>query len=114
MLSSFPQQTLHVSSGQTLADAVVWIDGRVPRLVRWEGPTEVRLLHRQEPGRDLLLVANPSPRVAEGRLTAPDKGTASVWDPETGDVLVIGPTEKQVAIPLTIPAESARVLVVEK
>jgi hypothetical protein len=82
--------------------------------VRWEGPTEVRLLHRQEPGRDLLLVANPSHRAAEGRVTAPCQGTASLWDPETGDVRMISPPAAGAAFSLTVPAESARFLVFEQ
>jgi hypothetical protein len=114
VLRTFPQQTLHVSSEHACTDAVTWIDSRVPRLVRWEGPAEVRLLHRQEPGRDLLLVANPSQRAAEGRVTAPCQGTASLWDPETGDVRMISSPAAGAAFSLTVPAESARFLVFEQ
>ena len=80
----------------------------VPRLVRWEGPAEVRLLHRQEPEREILLMANPSTQAARGQLTTPGAGQASVWDPETGTIESIGPVRPSQAISLDIPGESAR------
>ncbi|MHB8866024.1 MAG: glycosyl hydrolase [Pirellulaceae bacterium] len=114
LMGAFPDHTLHVPDAHVVAELLAWLDVRVPRLVQWQGPTDVRLLHRQESDRDLLLVANPSPECADGQLTSPSKGTASVWDPETGNVRMIGPTEMGAAIPLSVPPESARFLVVER
>ena len=113
MLAAFPDQSWHENRNRSLRDVISWIDQRVPRLVRWEGPSDVRLLHRHEPGRELLLVANPGQNMAEGTLTAPCPGTASLWDLETGNVQVFGPVEQGAAIPLAVPAESARFVVVE-
>jgi hypothetical protein len=114
MVEAFPNQMLYEARTRSLADVITWIDQRVPRVVRWEGPPGVRLLHRQEPGRAFVLVANPGQGIAEGRLTAPCPGTASLWDPETGDVRMLDPLVSGAAIPLSVPAESARFVVVEQ
>ena len=114
LLTSFPQHTLHVARGQAASSLVPWIDRHVPRQVRWAGPAGVRLLHRRESNRELVLVANPGKTVADGNLSAPAPGTASIWDPETGKSEAIGQVDKGASLSITVPAESARFLVVEQ
>ncbi|NLX53741.1 MAG: hypothetical protein GXY58_01360 [Planctomycetaceae bacterium] len=113
LLAAYPAQTLHAQQPRALGDVITWIDQRVPRAVRWEGSSSVRLLHRQEPGRDSVLVANPGADSVAGTLTTPHSGNASIWDPETGDIQAIGAVEQGAAVALTVPSESARFLVVE-
>jgi hypothetical protein len=113
LLAEYPDQAVHVAGGLPLADMLAWIDRRVPARVRWQGPQEVRLLHRREPQRELLLLANPGPQVADGTLTSPAAGHASLWDCETGDVINRGSVDRATAVPLSVPARSARFLVVE-
>ena len=94
--------------------AVAVLDRRATSAaLRWNGPDTVRVLHRREPGREIVLVANPSQAVAAGQLIVPSAGLASQWNPETGDITEIGKLSAAEATPLTIPGESARVVVIE-
>lgn len=113
LLAAHPDQVVHIADSRDLARLVPWIDERTPRLTRWDGPREVRLLHRYETGRDMLFLANPSTRAARGQLTTPAVGQASVWDPETGTIEPLGPVRAGDALPLDVPGESARIVIVE-
>jgi hypothetical protein len=108
-----PEHVAHVVDSRQLDSVVTWIDESEPRRVRWSGPAEVRLLQRQEPGRDIVLIANPSTQAARGQVTVPGAGQASVWNPETGTVESVGPVGTGDAVSLEIPGESARVVVVD-
>ena len=114
LLAAFPDRVRHEPRWQSPSPWLSWIDNHVPPAVRWQGDDGVRILHRREPGRDFLLVSNPGRAAATGELTVPVSGTASVWDPETGEISVLGPLTRAAAVTLHVPAESARVLVMER
>jgi hypothetical protein len=114
LLQNHARRALHLSSLPLLPELVTWINDRVPPLVGWNGPPTVRLLHRREPNRDIVLLANPSRIPADGQLTVPTAGTVFVGDPETGAARDLGPVGPGADIPLHVPAESARIVVVEQ
>jgi hypothetical protein len=41
-------------------------------------------------------------------------GRASLWNPETGEVSETGPVAIHAAVPIAVPGESARFLVIEE
>ena len=80
----------------------------------WKGSDTIRLLHRQEDARDIVMLANGSPKKdARGMLAVPAQGQASLWDPETGKIDLLGPCEKGHRFTVDVPKGSARFLVVE-
>ena len=85
LLAAFPQRAVHLP-GSNLDELVTWINQRVPPQVSWDGPDTIRLLQRQEPGREILLLANPSSQAATGHLFVHGASRASIWDPETGTI----------------------------
>ena len=58
-------------------------------------------------------MANPSNQDAEGQLTVPIAGKASVWNPETGEIKPIDAVSVGQEVSLKVPAQSARIVVVE-
>jgi hypothetical protein len=114
LLETFPRQLLHLADLGALPELKTWMEPRLPRQVRWDGPSAVRLLHRREPGREIVLIANPSRATAEGRLTVPSSGLASIWDPQSGTVREVGQVAPGAEIPFRVVGESALFLVVEK
>lgn len=110
LLAESPDRAKHFSD---TGELVAWINERVPPEVVWSGPGTVRVLRRQEPGREILLLANSSHADAEGRLTLPAAGEGSVWDPETGTIEAVGSVAEGQEVALTVPGESARIVVVE-
>jgi hypothetical protein len=113
LLDGRPEQTLHVTDLKDLPQLVDWMNRLVPPRVEWEGPGSIRLLERHESGRTILLLANPGKADAEGRVAVTTSGGASVWNPETGAVELLGEIDEGGAAPLGVPAESARFLVIE-
>ena len=113
LLARFSSQTVHLADPADLSRLVPWIDRHVPPAVNWDGSSAVRMLRRREPGRDILLIANPSDKAASGHVTAPGAGEASQWDPETGMTQSLGRVTVGQAVALEIPAESARFLLIE-
>ena len=113
LLAEFPKTAIHLSDTARPDDLVASLNERVPPEVTWDGPRGVRILRRQEQGREILLLANPSNADAEGQVTLPAPGEASLWNPETAEVEAIGNIAEGQGIPLKIPAQSARFLVVE-
>ncbi|MCP4639922.1 MAG: hypothetical protein GY851_05805 [bacterium] len=105
-----PDRVLHVPDLAVFSDAVQWMANRVPPVVSWSGPDGVRVLHRREPGRDMILVANPAATPAAGTLTFPTGDRVSVWDPETGSAHNAKANE---SLALEVPGESARIVFVE-
>ncbi len=113
LLGEFPQQAHHLADVADLSKLPAWIGQHLPAEVNWSGPEGVRLLHRREPQREIILVANPASTAADGVLTAPAAGRASVWNPEDGTIRDVGQIGKGTAIRLSVPGESAQFLVVE-
>ncbi len=113
LLADYPRNTSHLADASDCSEMIAWINKRVPAKVVWKGPNNVRILRRQEPDRVILLVANPSNKDTEGGLTVPLTGEASVWNPETGEILRIDTLSLGHEISLQVPAQSARFVVVE-
>jgi len=80
---------------------------------RWNGPTAVRLAHQREPGREIVLVANPSAAAVQGNVVCGFGGSVSVWNPETGEIRGAGKRKPGKAIAVAVPADSARFVVFE-
>ena len=114
LLASVPECTFHAARLDDFDDLVGWMVKKVPPSLHWNGPSCVRMMRRQEPGRDILLVANPSAEDAEGHLTTKFAGEVSLWNPETGVVDNLGWRISGQAIDLNIPADSARFIVFER
>lgn len=113
LLEAYPERAIHLADEGQRSELVTWINGRSLSDVSWNGPRTIRILRRQESGSEILLVANPSNQDADGTLTVPAAGEASVWDPETGEVEVMGAVSAGHEVALQVPAESARLVVVE-
>ncbi len=113
LLADFPESLIHLADSRQLETLIAWINKRVPPEVTWSGPGTVRLLRRQESKREILLIANPSNKDADGKLTVPMSGEASVWNPETGTIRAVGTVANGQEMPLLVPAQSARFVVVE-
>jgi len=114
LLTAYPEHALHASATDHLPNAIAWMAASVPPMLTWEGPRTVRVLHRREPGRDTVLVANPSDEDASGALTLNAEGMASEWNPETGGVDSRGPVDAGADLAVTIPAQSARLMLIER
>ncbi|MCY3018567.1 MAG: glycosyl hydrolase [Planctomycetota bacterium] len=113
LLAEFPQRTLHVEQIGKLTPLTNWLNARVPNPVAWDGPEGVRLLQRQEPGRRIILIANPGKTPAQGWMTVPAPGQVSLWNPETGGIEDLGAVTAGAQTTIAVPAESARILVLE-
>jgi hypothetical protein len=114
LLSSFPERTVRITDAAQIKMLLDWLNTHAPGSIKWDGPEGVRLLQRREPGRTMVLLANPGKTQAEGRLTVPTVGRASLWNPETGEVSETGPVAIHAAVPIAVPGESARFLVIEE
>jgi hypothetical protein len=113
LLAAHPQQVKHIETAGELDEVVGWMKQRVPPFVSWDGPSQVRLLHRREPEREILLVANPSRQAAEGTIRVAAAGSAWLWDPETGQAHPIGERMAGDPVQVAVPAESARIVTLE-
>jgi hypothetical protein len=113
LLANFPERTVRIAKADQMKMLLDWVNAHVPDSITWDGPDGVRLLQRREPGRTIVLLANPGKTPAEGRLRVTTAGEASLWNPETGDVNEIGPISINTAVPVAIPAESARFLAID-
>ena len=71
------------------------------------------MAHQREPGREIVLVANPSEAVLQGTLVCAFGGSASVWNPETGEIRETGARKPGEAVAVAVPADSARFVVFE-
>jgi hypothetical protein len=112
LLADYPDHARWVPDLDGLDPLVEWMAARIPPAIRWTGPQSVRIMWRQEPQRTILLVANPSNEPAAGSLHLPRSGEVSLWNPETGDVQSAGSPDPNAALPLEIPRESARFVVI--
>ncbi len=114
LLASARERTRHVAQLDDLGEMISWMAARVPPPVVWNGPSSVRIMCRHEPGRHIVLLANPSAEGAEGTLTATFTGEVSLWNPETGVVKNMDWRKSRQAVALLLPADSARFIVVEQ
>jgi hypothetical protein len=114
LIGQFQGQTFHPDTLETLPTLIAWINERVPPQVVWSGNNSIRLLHRSEEDREIVLLANPSRNDANGLLTLPTTGRASVWDPETGRVHNIGPANDSRKVSLRVHAESAKFVILTR
>jgi hypothetical protein len=114
LLASTPERTSHAAEPDDLDDLVRWMTDQAPPDLRWLGPSGVRIMRRQEPDRDIVLVANPSAEDAEGDFFATFGGDVSLWNPETGTIRSVGRRASRQAVTLRVPADSARFVVIER
>jgi len=72
-----------------------WIDRCLPEEIAWDGDSAVRMLVKRDGGQLFVILANPSPDPAKGRLLIPTGRIVRKWNPETGEssVLPAGKTE---------------------
>ena len=87
--------------------------GDSPPVIRWNGPRALRLAHQREPGREIVLVANPNGAAVQGDLVCAFGGSVSVWNPETGEIREAGTRKRGEAVAVAVPADSARFVVLE-
>jgi hypothetical protein len=114
LLSAGRERTRHVTELDDLGKLIGWMADRVPPALHWYGPSSVRIMRRQEPVREIVLVANPSPENAQGDLTAAFAGEVSLWNPETGAGDSLGWRKGGQAVAVHVPADSARFVVFEQ
>lgn len=114
LLGEFPDRVVHLPEIDCSEELLAWITATAPAELSWDGPSGIRLLRRQEPDREIVLLANPGGDAAPGRLHVPCPGEASLWNPETGAIEVIGPVEVGQPLAVEVPPESARLVVIEK
>jgi hypothetical protein len=113
LLASHADRARLVTDERRFGETVEWMAERVPPVLRWNGPAAVRVAHQREPGRDIILVANPGAAAAQGSLACAFGGSVSVWDPETGKIQDAGISRPGEAVVIAVPADSARFLVFE-
>ena len=92
---------------------LAWMEGQVSPVLEWTGTEELRLLHRSEKRREIILLANPSLKELEGNMVTGFQGRVSFWDASDGMVVDLGRHARGEAIKIKIPAESAGFIVVE-
>ena len=114
ILARHSDQVSHFADPTDLAALVSWIDDRASPSPAWDGPRAIRMLWRQEPEREILLLANPGKSAAHGRVSFPFEGLASRWNPETGTIQQLGVVAESQTIELEVPGESARFLVLDR
>lgn len=114
LMDSCPGQIMHVGTSGELPKVVGWMNDLVPPAVSWSGSNSIRVLHRHEPGREILLLSNPAKDRAEGKLTLPAAGGVFLWNPETGAVEALGLQKGGACVSLTVPGESAKVVTIEQ
>ena len=103
----------HISKTNELSSAVDWIAMEVPPEIEWEGAGVVRLAHQREPGRDIILIANPSIEDASGKLRCRFSGEVSVWNPEDGTISELGAKEAGDNIKVSVQSNSARFVILK-
>ena len=113
LLSSWDDQIYHLPGIQKMDELIGWMEERVPPVVKWEGASAIRFLHRSEDVREIFLLANPGLENIAGGFSSRYKGQVSVWDPETGRIEDLGKFKAGENIQVRIPAESAKFLIIE-
>ena len=94
-------------------ELVNWMTENVLPEIQWDGSSAVRIAHQREPGREIVLIANPSVSEVQGKLQCRFGGRVSVWNPENGAIREVGARKPGEVITLEIPGDSARFVVFE-
>ena len=105
---------LHFETTGELRRVIGWMKDQVAPALSWNGPDGIRILHRHEARREILLISNPAKAAAEGRLVLPASGEVLLWNPETGAVEALGLQKGGACVSLTVPGESAKVVTIEQ
>lgn len=113
LMTSFADRTRFVEEEDRFGETVNWMAKRAPPVIRWNGPRTVRLAHQREPGREIVLVANPSDAAVQGDLACAFGGSVSIWNPESGEIRETGTRKRGEAVAVAVPADSARFVVLE-
>lgn len=112
LIADHPENVLAVREPTLLGQMIDWMAARVPPVVQWEGPATIRVARQRGPGLDIVMIANPSASPVSGSLSCAFGGDVSVWNPEDGEILEVGTRTGGTAVPLVVPADSARFVVV--
>jgi hypothetical protein len=113
MLASSSEQSYHTASLKGMDELITWMEEQISPAIRWEGAQDIRVMHRQEEDRDIILLANPGLNDITGLLTCGFGGEVSLWDPETGLIESLGNYEANEEVMIRIPPETAQFLVIE-
>lgn len=113
LIRSRPRQVLHIPTTGELGEAIAWMRDQIAPAWSWGGPGGVRIMHRHEAEREILLLANPAKENAAGQLGLPCDGEVLLWNPETGAVESLGPQKRGACVGITVPGESARIVTIE-
>jgi len=81
LIALHADRTRFVEQEDRFGETVNWMAERVAPEIRWNGPRAVRLAHQREPGREIVLVANPSAAAVQGELACAFGGRVSIWNP---------------------------------
>ncbi len=114
LIAAHAENARFVKDERHFSETVNWMEKRVSPELRWNGPASVRLAHQREPGREIIMIANPGAVDAEGELACGFGGSVSIWNPETGEIQDIGTKASGQPASITVPADSARFVVFEK
>lgn len=114
LLREFPDRVAHHTKWTEPTSLADLLEQKLPASVRWSGADSVRLMRRSEAGREILLIANPGHADASGQLHLPVDGTVTLWDPESGKVEPATERAPNSDLPVHVPAQSARFVVVER
>jgi len=114
LAASYPKRVRHVETTGELPQIIEWMKGQVRPVVSWNGPNGIRILHRREPGREILLISNPSKESADGKVTLPASGGVLLWNPETDAVESLGQKKSGASVSVAVPSESARIVTIER
>jgi len=114
LIASYADRTRFVKEESRFGETIKWMAKKVPPEISWDGPTAVRLAHQREPGREIILVANPSGAAVQGKLVCSFGGSVSVWNPETGEIHGVKKRKRGEAVAVAVPADSARFVVFEQ
>jgi len=113
LIAAHGDRTRFVKDEGHFGETMKWMAKQVPPELRWNGPAGVRLAHQREPGREIIMLANPSALDAEGELVCGFGGSVSIWNPETGEIQDAGTKASGQAVFVAVPADSARFVVFE-
>ncbi len=113
LMKEFPDRVAHHKQWTEPASLAGLLEQKLPATVRWTGAEGVRILRRSEAGREILLIANPGRTDASGQLHLPADGAVSIWDPESGGIEPAAGRAPKSDLPVHVPAQSARFVVIE-
>lgn len=111
LLQKYSNNAFRIKSEVELDQLIVWMEEKIPSSLDWRGASGIRIMHRREPNRDIIMLANPSSETAKGQFVSELKGQISIWNPDNGKVREIRTGNSSKHVKLSIPARSARFLI---